>query len=91
MGTLLAKLKSILFGRKLEIAVVGLENVGKSTFVNQLAHGESITTLPTVGVNIKFVKIKSRFFAKNRFKFEDIGFRRTKLFKARMAFICKDL
>eukprot|EP00826_Nyctotherus_ovalis_P017973 TRINITY_DN15328_c0_g1_i14.p2 TRINITY_DN15328_c0_g1~~TRINITY_DN15328_c0_g1_i14.p2 ORF type:complete len:110 (-),score=10.16 TRINITY_DN15328_c0_g1_i14:371-700(-) len=91
MGSVFAKLKTLLFGRKLEVAVVGLENAGKTTFVNQLAHGETTTTLPTLGVNTKLVKIKSKERVKNRFELEDTGLGWTELFARRVAFVHKDL
>ena len=59
MGILWTKLRDLLFGKNLEIALVGLENSGKTTFANHLAYGEPKSTLPTIGVNVRFVKNKS--------------------------------
>lgn len=56
MGALLEKLKNIFFSRKLEAVLVGLENCGKTTLVNQLAFGESLPTAPTIGLNVKHIK-----------------------------------
>jgi ADP-ribosylation factor-like protein 8 len=57
MGGLIAKLRD-LFGsnQKLEMCLIGLENSGKTTLLNVLAHGHPIDTFPTVGLNVKMVK-----------------------------------
>jgi Arf/Sar family protein len=52
MGALLTKLRA-LFARKMEIVVVGLENSGKTTFINSLAEGSPGETVPTIGLNVK--------------------------------------
>eukprot|EP00808_Paulinella_micropora_P010042 g16464.t1 len=53
MGALMAKLRELFFQKKLEIALVGLENSGKTTFCNQLAMGKFVQEPPTVGLNVK--------------------------------------
>lgn len=52
MGSLLAKVRS-LFARRMEIVVVGLENSGKTTFINSLSDGNPGDTVPTIGLNVK--------------------------------------
>ena len=56
MGGLLTKLKELLFNKKLELVLVGLENCGKSTFANHLTYGEPKKTLPTIGLAVKYAK-----------------------------------
>ncbi|KAL0479850.1 Arl8b [Acrasis kona] len=56
MGALLSMLRDLFSGRKLEMCIVGLENSGKTTLLNVLAQGEPMTTLPTVGLNLRKVK-----------------------------------
>lgn len=36
--------------------MVGLENCGKTTLLNQLTLGDASFTVPTVGLNVKTVK-----------------------------------
>ncbi|CAG9325493.1 unnamed protein product [Blepharisma stoltei] len=55
MGSLLAKLRS-LFSRKMEMVIVGLENSGKTTFINQLSSGSPGQTVPTIGLNVRTVQ-----------------------------------
>ena len=52
MGALLGKIRA-LFARKMEIVVVGLENSGKTTFINSLSDGNPGETVPTIGLNVK--------------------------------------
>lgn len=54
MGGLFSRLFSS--GKKLEACIVGLENSGKSTFLNILSVGHPVETFPTVGLNVKMVK-----------------------------------
>eukprot|EP00826_Nyctotherus_ovalis_P008338 TRINITY_DN12155_c0_g2_i8.p1 TRINITY_DN12155_c0_g2~~TRINITY_DN12155_c0_g2_i8.p1 ORF type:complete len:106 (+),score=27.70 TRINITY_DN12155_c0_g2_i8:171-488(+) len=56
MGGLFTKLKELLFNKKLELVLVGLENCGKSTFANHLTYGEPKKTLPTIGLTVKYAK-----------------------------------
>ncbi len=56
MGQLLTKLKEMLFQRKMEIVLLGLENSGKTTMLNQLSMGQALPSAPTIGLNIKQVK-----------------------------------
>ena len=56
MGQLLTKLKEMLFQRKMEIVLLGLENSGKTTMLNQLSLGQALPSAPTIGLNIKQVK-----------------------------------
>ena len=92
MGIIWTKLRDLLFGRKLELALVGLENSGKTTFANHLAYGEPKKTLPTFGVNVRFVKKKSKHLEVNyRLDYEDLGPGGTVTIQTRMATICKIL
>jgi ADP-ribosylation factor-like protein 8 len=54
MGSLLNKVRS-LFARRMEMVIVGLENSGKTTFINSLADGTPGDTVPTIGLNVKTV------------------------------------
>jgi len=54
MGSLLAKIRS-LFSRKLEIVILGLENAGKTSVLNQLTSGAPLTPVPTIGLNVRTV------------------------------------
>ncbi|CAK89061.1 unnamed protein product (macronuclear) [Paramecium tetraurelia] len=56
MGNLIEKLKSFFSTSKLEVCMVGLENVGKTTMLNQLSMGDPSFTVPTVGLNVRTVK-----------------------------------
>ena len=49
--------KSLFFNKELEIAIVGLQNAGKSTFVESILTGEYYEeTAPTVGFNYRMIK-----------------------------------
>ena len=56
MGQLFTRLKEALFQRKMEIVLLGLENSGKTTMLNQLTLGQALPSAPTIGLNIKQVK-----------------------------------
>ncbi len=66
MGSLLSKLLEVLFSKKLEICLLGLENTGKTTFVDTLM-GIHKQNLPTIGLNVKQVKKGSK---KKKIKFK---------------------
>ncbi|CDO94453.1 unnamed protein product [Kluyveromyces dobzhanskii CBS 2104] len=52
---------SVSVQRQLSIAVVGLQNSGKTTFTNLLAGKEfAVDTIPTLGINVKNVKLPNR-------------------------------
>lgn len=55
MGSILAKLRN-LFSRKLELVIIGLENAGKTTLLNQLVQGEPLMTVPTIGLNVRSMR-----------------------------------
>lgn len=42
-----------------KIAIVGLENSGKTTFTHRLKYGETVSTSPTIGFNLESVSTKS--------------------------------
>jgi Arf/Sar family protein len=56
MGGLFAKLREMLFSKKLELVLLGLENCGKTTFTNQLVYGEPKKPMPTLGLSVKYAK-----------------------------------
>ena len=56
MGNLLEKLKNFFNSSTIEVCMVGLENSGKTTLLNQLSLGDASFTVPTVGLNVKTVK-----------------------------------
>ena len=66
MGSLLSKLLEVLFSKKLEICLLGLENTVKTTFVDTLM-GIHKQNLPTIGLNVKQVKKGSK---KKKIKFK---------------------
>jgi len=76
MGGLFTKLYEYLFSKKLEICLIGLENTGKTTFVNVLM-GIHKQNLPTIGLNVKQVKKGSKLKNNNkiyRFNDENMGY-----------------
>ena len=66
MGSLFSNLLEYLFSKKLEICLLGLENTGKTTFVDTLM-GIHKQNLPTIGLNVKQVKKGSK---KKKIKFK---------------------
>ena len=76
MGGLFSKLYEYLFSKKLEVCLIGLENTGKTTFVNVLM-GIHKQNLPTIGLNVKQVKKGSKQKNNNiifRFNDENMGY-----------------
>lgn len=64
-----AWLRSLFFNKELELSVVGLQNAGKSTFVNVLANSKfDEDTIPTIGFNFRTLKK-----GKVQFKLWDLG------------------
>ena len=57
MGGILNKIRDKFFSKKLELCLLGLENSGKTTFVDQL-NGKVKSTIPTIGLNVKNLKKK---------------------------------
>lgn len=55
MGFLFSKVLEKFFSKKLEICLLGLEMVGKTTFVDCIM-GIHKSTLPTIGLNVKQVR-----------------------------------
>ena len=64
MGGLFTKLYEYLFNKKLEVCLIGLENTGKTTFVNILISINK-QNLKTIGLNVNQVKKGSKYFNKN--------------------------
>lgn len=56
MGALLSSLLESFYVKHMEIALVGLENAGKTTLLNVLSGGEAGETVPTIGLNVTTVK-----------------------------------
>lgn len=56
MGSVMTKIRDLFFSSKMEIVLVGLENSGKTTFVNYLNVGRHLEEAPTVGLNVKVMK-----------------------------------
>lgn len=57
MGALLSALSALFWSSEMEIAVLGLQGAGKSSFVSVLNTGEAPTDLmPTIGFNMHKVK-----------------------------------
>lgn len=59
MGAILQKIMDKFFSKKLELCLLGLENSGKTTFVDQL-QGKTKNTIPTIGLNVKQLKKGSK-------------------------------
>ena len=59
MGGIFSKLYEYLFSKKLEVCLIGLENTGKTTFVNVLM-GIHKQNMPTIGLNARQVKKGSK-------------------------------
>ena len=50
-------IRSLFFNKELELTILGLQNAGKSTFVNVLATGSfDEDTIPTIGFNFRKLK-----------------------------------
>jgi ADP-ribosylation factor-like protein 8 len=49
-------LRRLLFSKKLEVAIVGLSNSGKTTLLHVLADGIPVETVSTVGLNVRMIK-----------------------------------
>lgn len=61
--------RSLFFNKELELSILGLQNAGKTTFVNVLANNKfDEDTIPTIGFNYK--KMKK---GKVEFKLWDLG------------------
>lgn len=78
MGFVFSKLYEKLFTKKLELCLLGLENCGKTTFVDTLM-GKPKKSVPTIGLNVKNVKRGSKniLYDPLRREYEDMGYRRT--------------
>ncbi len=56
MGILLQKIKQFFTSSNIEVVLIGLENSGKTTLINQLSLGQALPTAPTIGLNVKNLK-----------------------------------
>lgn len=56
MGILLEKIKQLFSSSSIEVVLIGLENSGKTTLINQLSMGQALPTAPTIGLNVKNLK-----------------------------------
>jgi ADP-ribosylation factor-like protein 8 len=61
MGYVLSTIYAKFFTKKLELCLLGLENCGKTTFVDSLM-GKSKKNGPTIGLNVKTVKKGSKIY-----------------------------
>jgi GTPase SAR1 family protein len=62
-------IKSLFFNKELELAILGIQNAGKTTLVNVMANNQfDEDTIPTIGFN--FRKLKK---GKVEFKLWDLG------------------
>lgn len=79
--------KSLFWKEEMELTLVGLQNSGKTTFVNLIASGQySEDMIPTVGFNMRKItkgnvtikvnySIKDRDLKKREFIILDLGYR----------------
>lgn len=63
MGSIICGLRG-LFTSKIpkEIAIVGLDNAGKTTILYRMKEGALIKTIPTIGFNVEILKVGSATF-----------------------------
>ncbi len=60
MGLIFSQLFDRFYGKKdLRIAMVGLDNAGKTTILYKLKLGDVVTTIPTIGFNVETVEYKN--------------------------------
>ncbi len=59
MGFIFSKIYEKFFTKKLELCLLGLENTGKTTFVDTLMDKPK-KSMPTIGLNVKNVKKGSK-------------------------------
>lgn len=59
MGFIFSKIYQKFFTKKLELCLLGLENTGKTTFVDTLMD-KPRKPMPTIGLNVKHVKKGSK-------------------------------
>lgn len=46
----------LLFARRMEVALVGLDHAGKTTFLTQLSLGQAVPAVPTLGLNVQYLR-----------------------------------
>ncbi|KAL0216580.1 hypothetical protein P9112_008764 [Eukaryota sp. TZLM1-RC] len=59
MGAGLFRVLSFFRKRECRILLVGLDNAGKTSILQKLKFGESISTIPTIGFNVDTVRYKN--------------------------------
>jgi len=57
MGALWSQMLSALYAKELNVAIVGLENSGKTTLLQRVAGSNPIETVPTIGMNVKMARV----------------------------------
>ncbi|KAF2075708.1 hypothetical protein CYY_003023 [Polysphondylium violaceum] len=63
VGDFINKIYSLFEGTKdAKIAMIGLDNAGKTTLLYKLKLGEVVTTIPTIGFNVETVEYKNLNF-----------------------------
>ncbi len=55
MGGVWTKFR-LLFSRRMEVVLVGLDHAGKTTFLSQLSLGQAVPVVPTLGLNVQYLR-----------------------------------
>jgi len=55
MGGVWTKVR-LLFTRRMEVVLVGLDHAGKTTFLSQLSLGQALPVVPTLGLNVQYLR-----------------------------------
>lgn len=61
-------LKKLTKGKEMRVLMVGLDGAGKTTILNRLAFGDTVSTLPTIGFNVETIQ-----YAGIQFNVWDVG------------------
>lgn len=62
MGLTVSTVFARLFGKRLRILMVGLDDAGKTTILNQLKLGEIVLSVPTIGLYVETIEYKNITF-----------------------------